>query len=121
VHSESCDEESLVFYRIISGVHSSISMHLLREYLLDEATNTWGPNMEIFKERMAAQSKCDHVRNLYFAYLFVLEAVARAAPALQQVRYHTGMPAEDTTTQVRPPPLPQPRYRYRGMYATKTT
>lgn len=101
VHSErGCNEESLVFYRIISGVHASISMHLSREYLLDESANIWGPNLTVFAERMADPARCDHARNLYFAYLFVLKAVARAAPALQQVHFYTGMPEEDAHTQV---------------------
>lgn len=101
VHSENgCNEESLVFYRIISGVHASISMHLIREYLLDEGANSWGPNLALFAERMADPDKCDHVRNLYFAYLFVLKAFARAAPALKQVRFYTGMAEEDAATQV---------------------
>lgn len=102
VHSDSgCNEESLVFYRIISGVHASISMHLIHEYLLDENQNMWGPNPKLFEERMANPEKCDHVRNLYFVYLFVLKAFARAAPALQQVHFYTGMPDEDSQTQVR--------------------
>jgi Endoplasmic Reticulum Oxidoreductin 1 (ERO1) len=102
VHSTVCDEESLVFYRIISGVHTSISMHLLRQYPLDEQLTTWGLNMDIFKERMVPAERCGHVSNLYFAYLFVLQAVARAAPALREVHYFTGMAAEDLATQVRP-------------------
>jgi hypothetical protein len=100
IHSEACDEESLVFYRIISGVHTSISMHIAREYLLYQEKDLWGINMDIFRERMSSPSKCDHVRNLYFTYLFVSKAVARAAPALKQVHFQTGMVEEDTQTQV---------------------
>lgn len=80
-------------------------MHLIREYLLDESANVWGPNPAVFAERMADPAKCDHVRNLYFAYLFVLKAVARAAPALQQVHFYTGMSEEDAHTQVGALPL----------------
>lgn len=101
IHSEhGCNEESIVFYRIISGVHTSISMHLIRDYLLDESANMWGPNPALFVKRMADPDKCDHVRNLYFSYLFVLKAFARAAPALQQVHFYTGMLEEDSRTQV---------------------
>jgi ERO1-like protein alpha len=101
IHPDKCDEESLVFYRIISGVHASISMHIAREYLLDPETDTWGTNMDIFRDRMADPAKCDHVRNLYFAYLFVSRAVARAAPAFKKVHFHTGMPEGDLQTKVR--------------------
>lgn len=38
--------------RLISGMHSSITAHIVGDYLLDEATNTWGPNMEMFKARL---------------------------------------------------------------------
>lgn len=100
MHSEQCDEESLVFYRIISGVHASISMHIAREFLLDEATDAWGTNMDIFRERMADPAKCDHVRNLYFTYLFVSRAVARASPVFKGVHFDTGMPKEDLRTKV---------------------
>ena len=101
VHSDACDEESLFFYRVISGVHASISMHLSRRYLLDEAANAWGPNMTEFRRRFAQPEKCSHVQNLYFAYLFVLKAVAKAAPALRAVHYVTGKSAEDARTKVR--------------------
>jgi Endoplasmic Reticulum Oxidoreductin 1 (ERO1) len=100
VYSAVCDEESLVFYRIISGLHASISMHLLHDYPQVGQLAEWGPNMAIFKERMVPAERCGHVSNLYFAYLFVLEAVARAAPALREVHYVTGMAEEDAVTQV---------------------
>jgi ERO1-like protein alpha len=99
VHSDTCDEESLVFYRIISGVHASISMHLVHDYLLDESTGTWGPNLPEFRTRFTRE-RCSHVQNLYFVYLFVLRAVAKAAPALHAVKFHTGIPNEDAATQV---------------------
>jgi ERO1-like protein alpha len=40
-----------IFYRIISGIHSSISAHIVKDYLLDEATRTWGPNLAMFQVR----------------------------------------------------------------------
>lgn len=101
MHSDQCDEESLVFYRIISGVHASISMHIAREFLLDEESDTWGTNIGIFRERMADPAKCEHVRNLYFTYLFVSRAVARALPVFREVHFHTGMPEDDKNTKVR--------------------
>lgn len=90
----------MVFYRVVSGVHASISMHLAHEYPENERLTSWGPNLEVFKERMTPAERCEHVSNLYFAYLFVLQAVVRAAPALSEVHYHTGMAAEDLATQV---------------------
>ena len=101
MHSDTCDAESLVFYRVISGVHASISVHLTNDYLLDEASHTWGQNLVEFRQRFGGGDRCSHVQNLYFVYLFVLRAVAKAAPALHAVDYVTGMGEEDARTQVR--------------------
>jgi ERO1-like protein alpha len=38
------------------------------------------------------------VQNLYFAYLFVLRAVMKAAPLLTSYDYNTGLPEEDAYT-----------------------
>ena len=35
---ELCQEEKIL-YKLISGLHSSISIHIASDYLLDEATN----------------------------------------------------------------------------------
>lgn len=43
---------SRIFYRIISGIHSSISAHIVKDYLIDEATRTWGPNLAMFQARL---------------------------------------------------------------------
>ena len=72
------DSASGIFYRIISGIHSSISAHIVKDYLIDEATRTWGPNLAMFQERLGNPDVKDRVENLYFAYLFVLRAVIKA-------------------------------------------
>ena len=33
-------------------MHSSISAHIAKEYLLDEARDVWGPNMPLFRDRL---------------------------------------------------------------------
>jgi hypothetical protein len=38
------------------------------------------------------------VENLYFAYLFVLRAVLKAAPVLTSYEYNTGLADEDAAT-----------------------
>jgi len=38
---EVCQEKK-VLYKLISGLHSSISIHIAADYLLDEAANTVG-------------------------------------------------------------------------------
>eukprot|EP01023_Acetabularia_acetabulum_P056602 TRINITY_DN6573_c0_g1_i1.p1 TRINITY_DN6573_c0_g1~~TRINITY_DN6573_c0_g1_i1.p1 ORF type:complete len:371 (+),score=59.80 TRINITY_DN6573_c0_g1_i1:87-1199(+) len=108
IYSQSCFDdlkegkdvcvEKRIFYRIISGMHSSISAHIAKEYLNDEVSGTWGENLDLFAERFAEPDRKEYVENLYFAYLFVLRAVQRAAPAMLQFPYTTGIEAEDAKT-----------------------
>lgn len=96
--SGSCPHEKRVFYRLISGMHASISAHISANYLLNEDTGVWGHNLTDFRHRLGSAEVADRVRNLYFAYLFVLRAVMKAGPLLARYSYNTGSPAEDTTT-----------------------
>lgn len=89
-------KEGRVLYKLISGLHSSISVHIGADYLLDEGTNDWGPNPTLLYERVLKHP--DRVRNLYFTYLFVLRAVTKAADYLLQAEYSTGNPAADENT-----------------------
>ncbi len=41
--------EKRIFYRLISGMHASISAHISANYLLDEAEGRWGHNLTDFK------------------------------------------------------------------------
>lgn len=98
VNSPDTPPEQRVFYRLISGMHSSITAHVVNDYLIDEATMTWGPNLEMFKWRLGNPAVKDRVENLYFSYLFVLRAAMKAAPILAAADYDTGNPAEDART-----------------------
>ncbi|KAI5062406.1 hypothetical protein GOP47_0022945 [Adiantum capillus-veneris] len=86
---ESTEEplESRVLYKLISGLHSSISIHIAADYLLNERANAWGPNQALLNERVLKHPS--RVRNLYFAYLFVLRAVTKAADYLHKADYTT--------------------------------
>ncbi|RZC45412.1 hypothetical protein C5167_038356 [Papaver somniferum] len=92
---EFCKEKK-VLYKLISGLHSSISIHIAADYLLDEAANVWGQNFQLMYDRVLQYP--DRVRNLYFTYLFVLRAVTKAADYLEQAEYITGNPTEDLKT-----------------------
>ncbi|KAJ0101939.1 hypothetical protein Patl1_05082 [Pistacia atlantica] len=93
---EICQEKK-VLYKLISGLHSSISIHIAADYLLDETTNLWGQNLELMYNRVLKYQ--DRVRNLYFTFLFVLRAVTKAADYLEQAEYDTGNHTEDLKTQ----------------------
>ncbi|KAL4280682.1 hypothetical protein GQ457_03G035240 [Hibiscus cannabinus] len=93
---ELCQEEKIL-YKLISGLHSSISIHIASDYLLDEATNLWGHNLDLLYDRVLRYQ--NRVQNLYFTFLFVLRAVTKATDYLEQAEYNTGNPTEDLKTE----------------------
>ncbi|XP_058821595.1 ero1-like protein [Topomyia yanbarensis] len=109
--SEVCLEHR-VFYRMISGLHSSINIHLSAHYLLSEKnsmgfvspTGIWGPNFEEFERRFSPQTTDNEgshwLRNLYFAYLVEMRALAKAAPYLRSEEYFTGREREDKEVRI---------------------
>ncbi|KAL2633645.1 hypothetical protein R1flu_005124 [Riccia fluitans] len=88
--------EARVLFRLISGLHTSISIHIAADYLLDEATNKWGANPVMLYSRVLQFP--DRVQNLYFTFLFVLRAVTKASDYLAQAEYSTGNQVEDKRT-----------------------
>ncbi|KAA8575397.1 hypothetical protein EYC84_004565 [Monilinia fructicola] len=88
--------EKRVFYRVISGMHTSISTHLCYEYL-NQTTGEWGPNLQCYKARLHGFP--DRVSNLYFNYALVLRAVTKLGPSLQDYTFCSGDPAQDQLTQ----------------------
>ncbi|KAG7220225.1 hypothetical protein INR49_018406 [Caranx melampygus] len=98
--------EKRVFYRLISGLHSSINIHLCASYLLDEGWGrpVWGPNIQEFRQRFdTAETKGEGTRrlkNLYFLYLIELRALYKVAPYFERafVNLYTGNAQEDGAT-----------------------
>jgi hypothetical protein len=64
-------------------MHASISAHIANDYLLDDFTGRWGPNLAEFRRRLGNPQAKGYIENLYFTYLFTLRAVQKAAPLLQ--------------------------------------
>ncbi|GAB7347406.1 hypothetical protein MBLNU459_g4332t1 [Dothideomycetes sp. NU459] len=87
--------EKRVFYRVISGMHASISTHLCREYL-NQTTGEWGPNLQCYKERL--QRYPERISNLYFNFAFMLRAVGKLKDYAQDYTFCTGDPREDRRT-----------------------
>ncbi|KAF8520439.1 endoplasmic oxidoreductin [Hysterangium stoloniferum] len=79
-------EEKRVYYRIISGLHASISMHICRDDF-DQNTGKWGPNLRCFVERVAAYP--ERLKNIYFNTVLLLRAVARLSRYLSAYDYCT--------------------------------
>ena len=90
--------EKRVFYRIISGMHASISTHLCYDYL-DQKTGNWGPNLTCFVDRLADHP--DRVSNVYFNYALVLRAVAKLQGYLKSYTFCSGDPSQDLSTKTK--------------------
>jgi hypothetical protein len=90
--------EKRVFYRIISGMHTSISTHICWEYL-NQTTGEWGPNVQCYKDRLHGYP--DRVSNLYFNYALVLRAVTKLGPYLKDYTFCSGDPVQDSITKAK--------------------
>lgn len=80
---EQCVEKNL-FYRLISGMHASIAVHLSNEYL-DPATEKFGPNLKVFMERVGKFN--DRLSNIYFNYALVSQAIVKLGDLVQIPEY----------------------------------
>lgn len=87
-----CFEER-VFYRLVSGLHTSVSIHITEFYEQDEATGQWTRNETMFWDRVGNYP--DRIRNLYFTYVFLLRAAYRASFFLENYDYNTGNVKQD--------------------------
>ncbi|KAF2164223.1 hypothetical protein M409DRAFT_56913 [Zasmidium cellare ATCC 36951] len=87
--------EKRVFYRVISGMHASISTHLCYDYL-NQTTGEWGPNVECYKERLHHHP--ERISNLYFNYALILRAVGKLRDYVQDYTFCTGDTVQDSRT-----------------------
>jgi len=118
--------EERIFYRILSGMHASIAVHLASRYTKDEAGNwvrsrsrgrrarSLGCQLaasllvagahQVSNDTLLAQRVGNHperIENLYFAYLFVLRSVVKLSQYLPAYDLFTGNATEDENVQVR--------------------
>ncbi|KAL4239169.1 protein folding in endoplasmic reticulum [Mactra antiquata] len=95
--------EKRAFYRMISGLHTSINIHLCHQYLFPATTcygkEEWGPNLDEFQRRFDHTQSNGRgpqwLKNLYFTYLVELRAIAKAAPYFEEEGFFTGNDEED--------------------------
>ncbi|KAG7293206.1 endoplasmic oxidoreductin-1 [Staphylotrichum longicolle] len=78
--------EKRVFYRVISGMHASISTHLCWDFL-NQTTGQWQPNVGCYMGRLHRFP--DRISNLYFNYALLTRAVAKLGPYLSQQQEYT--------------------------------
>ncbi|KAG9220719.1 hypothetical protein CCMSSC00406_0003818 [Pleurotus cornucopiae] len=88
--------EKRVYYKVISGLHASISTHICHEYF-NQSTGEWYPNLPCFIQRVASHP--ERLRYIYFNTVLLLRAVARISPYLSAYDYcSTGTHEEDSET-----------------------
>lgn len=89
-----CIEQRL-FYRVISGMHASVSTHLCYSYL-DKTTGTWGPDLDCFMSRVGNYP--ERLSNLYFNYALVSRAIAKLNKYVDDLQFCPSSQAYDQAT-----------------------
>jgi hypothetical protein len=76
LHGEEVEQciEKKIFFRLVSGLHASIAVHLSSEYLNSE-TGEFYPNLRVFMERVGMFN--DRLSNIYFNYALVSQALVK--------------------------------------------
>lgn len=87
--------EQRAFYRIISGMHASISTHICWDYF-NQQTGEWKRNLTCYKSRL--HDHPDRISNLYFNYALVNRAIAKLRKHFQSYTFCNGDPAQDFET-----------------------
>ncbi len=82
--------EQRVFFRLISGLQSSINTHIAL------TRNDGNASLPLWLERVGTHS--DRLENMYFTYLFLLRALAKARPVLAAMQIDTGNQQADNNT-----------------------
>ncbi|XP_058842551.1 ERO1-like protein alpha isoform X1 [Acipenser ruthenus] len=96
--------EKRAFFRLLSGLHASINVHLSARYLLDDnwSGQRWGHNISEFQQRFDAEltegEGPRRLRNLYFLFLIELRALSKVLPYFERPDFllYTGDPAQDS-------------------------
>ena len=93
--------EKRVFYRVISGMHASISTHLCWDFL-NQTTGLWQPNVACYANRLHTHP--EYISNLYFNYALVTRAITKLGPYLSdqsQYTFCTGDSDQDMATRAK--------------------
>ena len=83
--------EKRIFYRLMSGLQSSISTHIASKYYYPDGK--LGYNIKHFTN--AVGRHIDRMNNLYFTFLFVLRAIVKVNESLTEYPYYTGNITDD--------------------------
>ncbi|ETN81333.1 endoplasmic Reticulum Oxidoreductin 1 [Necator americanus] len=99
--------EKRVFYRLISGFHSAITISIAAyNYKPPPAgfgVGSWFRNTEMFAGRFGTKWSWEgpqRLKNVYFVFLLELRALLKVGPYLQKELFYTGNEKEDIETRV---------------------
>ena len=87
-----------VLYRMLSGMHSSINIHISETYYPPSKLRPgWEPNLDKFTHKFARNfgDSPERLRNLHFAYVVLLRALERATPFLYNFPFAAGEDVEE--------------------------
>lgn len=87
--------EQRAFYRIVSGMHASISTHLCWDFF-NQTTGEWVRNVDCYKERLHGFP--ERLSNVYFNYAILTRAVAKVRKHLESYTFCSGDPDQDYET-----------------------
>lgn len=90
--------EKRVFYRVVSGMHTSISTHLCYDWM-NQTTGEWQPNLSCYMDRLHTHP--ERISNLYFNYALLTRAVTKLGPHLQDYTFCTGDRDQDSATKAK--------------------
>jgi flavocytochrome c len=93
---EADSQEEMFLYRLLSGMHTSTSLSIARNYFAPSKRknrDNWEPNLSYFNQKLQGQS--EYIQNLYFAMAVLLRAAEKATQFLKNCRFDTGYPEQD--------------------------
>eukprot|EP00053_Salpingoeca_punica_P018954 m.188741 g.188741 ORF g.188741 m.188741 type:complete len:684 (-) comp17538_c1_seq9:1843-3894(-) len=91
--SEPCTEKR-VFFRLVSGLHTSISTHLCAKWV-DVRTGRSSFNVTDYRRRFDSAAGHEYLRNLYFTWSVVMRALMKIREPLCHMPFYTGDAAAD--------------------------
>jgi ERO1-like protein beta len=84
---DTCHEKQ-IFFKLISGLHTSISMHICGDWL-DRKSGHWIRNVTCYEQRIG--NFPDRIENLYFYWSVMVRAISKLSPYLENHPFCDGI------------------------------
>jgi len=91
-HLEDTCQEKRVYYKLISGLHASISTNVCY-YWLDTKSGVWGPSVDCFIWKLGKFP--DRIENIYLNYAIYVRAINKISDYITKYKYCNGNDDED--------------------------